>query len=56
VESILTLKDITKKFTGTLALSEVDFDLFPGEIHALVGENGAGKSTLIKIIIRIQTI
>jgi len=54
VESILTLKNITKKFTGTLALSEVDFDLFLGEIHALVGENGAGKSTLIKIITGIH--
>jgi rhamnose transport system ATP-binding protein len=54
VENILTLKNITKKFTGTLALSEVDFDLYPGEVHALVGENGAGKSTLIKIITGIH--
>lgn len=50
MESILKLNNITKEFTGTLALSSVDFDLYPGEIHALVGENGAGKSTLIKII------
>lgn len=54
MESILKLKNITKQFTGTLALSEVDFDLYPGEIHALVGENGAGKSTLIKIITGIH--
>lgn len=54
MESILKLKNITKKFTGTLALSEVDFDLYTGEIHALVGENGAGKSTLIKIITGIH--
>jgi rhamnose transport system ATP-binding protein len=50
VEHLLSLRKITKKFTGTLALSEVDFDLRRGEIHALVGENGAGKSTLIKIV------
>jgi len=50
VDKLLSLKKIVKHFTGTLALSEVDFDLRRGEIHALVGENGAGKSTLIKII------
>lgn len=53
-KSILKLKKITKMFTGTLALSQVDFDLYPGEVHAIVGENGAGKSTLIKIITGIH--
>lgn len=47
---ILAAHGISKSFSGVLALKEVDFELYPGEIHALVGENGAGKSTLIKTI------
>ncbi len=46
----LQLRGITKRYHGVAALESVDFDLGPGEIHALVGENGAGKSTLVKII------
>ncbi|MBB6480692.1 sugar ABC transporter ATP-binding protein [Spirochaeta isovalerica] len=49
-EEILTMRNIDKRFTGVHALKEVNFDLFPGEIHALVGENGAGKSTLMKAL------
>jgi len=41
---------IDKQFPGVRALKEVSLDLFPAEVHALVGENGAGKSTLIKIL------
>jgi ABC-type sugar transport system ATPase subunit/ribose/xylose/arabinose/galactoside ABC-type transport system permease subunit len=48
--SLLKLDQVTKSFPGVHALSGVDFDVRPGEVHALVGENGAGKSTLINIV------
>jgi ABC-type sugar transport system ATPase subunit len=47
---LIEARGITKSFPGTLALDKVDFQLLPGEIHALVGENGAGKSTLMLIM------
>lgn len=49
-EIILSMKGISKNFPGVKALSNVDFYLRKGEIHALMGENGAGKSTLIKVL------
>jgi simple sugar transport system ATP-binding protein len=47
---IIALHRATKRYGGIAALEAVDFDLYPGEIHALAGENGAGKSTLCKLI------
>ena len=49
-EYVLELKNITKIFPGVKALNRVQFQLKPGEVHALMGENGAGKSTFIKVI------
>ena len=51
---ILTMKNITKEFVGVKALKNANLDLYPGEVHALVGENGAGKSTLMKILTGIH--
>ncbi|MEU8802119.1 sugar ABC transporter ATP-binding protein [Spirillospora sp. NPDC048819] len=49
-EPVLEVTGISKQFPGVRALDDVAFRLFPGEIHALMGENGAGKSTLIKVL------
>jgi len=54
-EYILELRNITKIFPGVRALDRVQFQLKPGEIHALMGENGAGKSTFIKVITGVHT-
>lgn len=47
---LLQMRDISKSFGGVHALNDVHIEVYPGEVHALLGENGAGKSTLIKTI------
>src|SRR5437879_5868828 len=49
-EPVLRIANGSKVYGGVHAIEDVDFDLYPGEVHALVGENGAGKSTLCKAI------
>ncbi len=51
---VLEMQQISKRFDVTQALDDVSLSLYPGEIHALLGENGAGKSTLIKIMTGIH--
>lgn len=49
-EPVVRLAGITVDFPGVRALDDVDFRLFPGEVHAVMGENAAGKSTLVGVI------
>lgn len=48
--AVLATQGLSKSFAGNVVVRGVDFDLWPGEVHALVGENGAGKSTFLKLI------
>lgn len=49
-DNIISIRSVTKRFPGVIALEGVTLDVRPGEFHAICGENGAGKSTLMKIL------
>jgi ABC-type sugar transport system ATPase subunit len=49
-EPILSVRNLTKRFGGLVAVNRLSWDVYPGEVVALLGDNGAGKSTLIKCI------
>ena len=53
---IVAMTGISITFPGVKALDSVDFRLFPGEVHALMGENGAGKSTMIKALTGVYSV
>lgn len=50
LQPVLSVQQITKRFPGIVANDQVDFALWPGEVHVLLGENGAGKSTLVSML------
>ncbi len=52
---LVEMCEVTKEFPGVLALDHITMDLYPGEVHVLMGENGAGKSTLMKILSGVYT-
>ena len=52
---MLVAKNISKKFSGVTALANINLELHPGKVNAIIGENGAGKSTLMKIFSGVHT-
>lgn len=53
-QPLLSLRGLNKNFAGNPAVRDLDLDVYPGEIVALLGQNGAGKSTVIKMMVGIH--
>ena len=49
-EPVISLRNVSKNFGAVSALTDIELDIYPGEVVALVGDNGAGKSTLVKVL------
>src|SRR5260221_5069541 len=54
-QPLISIRDVSVRFPGVLALDRIALDVSAGELHAIVGENGAGKSTLMKVLAGVQT-
>ena len=53
--ALISIREVTKRYPGVVALDSVKLDIREGECHSIVGENGAGKSTLMKILSGVIT-
>ena len=55
-EIMLRIKSLRKEYPGVVAVNDVSFDIYKGEVHIVIGENGAGKSTLVKMFAGLNSI
>ena len=55
VQTLISIREVTKRYPGVVALDSINLDIRDGECHSIVGENGAGKSTLMKILSGVIT-
>ena len=53
--ALISIREVTKRYPGVVALDSVELDILDGECHSIVGENGAGKSTLMKLLSGVIT-
>src|ERR671916_856057 len=54
VDSMLEMREVSKRYPGVLAVDRVSMTVLPGEVHVVAGENGAGKSTLMRLLAQVE--